>query len=294
MIGSVFILSTTEGAILIERHYEGVIPRDVATDFYEEYKSAIQTKSLPSVIPLSGVYLVPVIENDVLFLGAMWTEGSPLGAATFLRRIISLLARQYVPKVDTATIKKHFLIVHQLLDELCDAGIPLNSEPNVAAVLVPPSAGDKLSVNSSSMDLPTECMTAIPWRPATVSHTRNQIFFDIIEQLEACVNPDGTQVHCELSGVMNVKAWLSDTPDLVVKLQDPTVLDEVSFHPCVRYKVFEEHQYLSFVPPDGQFILASYRASRVVTALPVMLNTSLTHASGDQWTLAVSATYHSK
>ena len=48
-------------------------------------------------------------------------------------------------------------------------------------------------------------------------------------------------------------------PDLSLSFQNPHILDDVSFHPCVRYNRFEQHKVVSFVPPDGSFKLMNYR-----------------------------------
>jgi AP-3 complex subunit mu len=41
-------------------------------------------------------------------------------------------------------------------------------------------------------------------------------------------------------------------------LMNPRILEDVSFHPCVRFKRWENERLLSFVPPDGNFRLVSY------------------------------------
>lgn len=43
--------------------------------------------------------------------------------------------------------------------------------------------------------------------------------------------------------------------------QNPRLLDDVSFHPCVRFKRWEAERILSFIPPDGNFRLLSYHVS---------------------------------
>ena len=66
-------------------------------------------------------------------------------------------------------------------------------------------------------------------------------------------------------------------PDLTLSFVNPRLLDDVSFHPCVRLKkwevspsdaqwnftletdlVFQSERILSFIPPDGSFRLISY------------------------------------
>lgn len=48
-------------------------------------------------------------------------------------------------------------------------------------------------------------------------------------------------------------------PDLSLSFNQPHIVDDVSFHPCVRYNRWEQNKVVSFVPPDGQFKLMSYR-----------------------------------
>ena len=64
---------------------------------------------------------------------------------------------------------------------------------------------------------------------------------------------------CEIYGEVQVNSHLSGLPDLTLSFKNPSILDDVRFHPCVRFRPWESHQFLSFVPPDGQFKLMSYR-----------------------------------
>jgi AP-3 complex subunit mu len=41
--------------------------------------------------------------------------------------------------------------------------------------------------------------------------------------------------------------------------KDPEVIEDCSFHPCVRYGRYEKDRVVSFVPPDGNFELMRYR-----------------------------------
>lgn len=51
---------------------------------------------------------------------------------------------------------------------------------------------------------------------------------------------------------------LSGMPDLCLSFINPGLFDDVSFHPCIRFKKWESEKVLSFVPPDGNFRLMSY------------------------------------
>ena len=70
---------------------------------------------------------------------------------------------------------------------------------------------------------------------------------------------DGNLVKCEIYGEVEVNSNLSGLPDLTLLFANPSIFNDVRFHPCVRLRPWEANQILSFVPPDGQFTLMSYR-----------------------------------
>lgn len=64
---------------------------------------------------------------------------------------------------------------------------------------------------------------------------------------------------CEIYGEVKVNSHITGVPELTLSFTNPSILNDVRFHPCVRFRPWESHQILSFVPPDGQFKLMSYR-----------------------------------
>lgn len=63
---------------------------------------------------------------------------------------------------------------------------------------------------------------------------------------------------------------MSGTPDLTLILNTPGVIEDVSFHPCVRLARWERESVVSFVPPDGAFTLMTYRVVDRSPALPIV------------------------
>lgn len=49
---------------------------------------------------------------------------------------------------------------------------------------------------------------------------------------------------------------------------NPAIIEDCSFHPCVRYARFEREQVVSFVPPDGAFQLMSVRVALRAPLVP--------------------------
>ncbi|PWZ41862.1 AP-3 complex subunit mu [Zea mays] len=58
------------------------------------------------------------------------------------------------------------------------------------------------------------------------------------------------------------------------------IINDVTFHPCVRFRPWESNQILSFVPPDGQFKLMSYRVQKLKKT-PIYVKPQLTSDSGN-------------
>lgn len=76
---------------------------------------------------------------------------------------------------------------------------------------------------------------------------------------------------------------LSGMPDLTLSFMNPRLFDDVSFHPCVRFKRWESERLLSFIPPDGNFRLMSYHiSSQSVVAIPVYIRHNFSIKTGEQ------------
>jgi AP-1 complex subunit mu len=117
------------------------------------------------------------------------------------------------------------------------------------------------------------------------------------------VNSSGNVVRSEILGAVKMKCYLSGMPELRLGLNDKVMfestgrsqsfrfrfdssslyhlicsdssasrgkaieMEDVKFHQCVRLARFENDRTISFIPPDGEFELMSYRLSTPVKPL---------------------------
>jgi AP-3 complex subunit mu len=78
-------------------------------------------------------------------------------------------------------------------------------------------------------------------------------------------------------------------PDLTLSFVNPRLLDDVSFHPCVRFKRWESERILSFVPPDGNFRLMSYHiGSQNMVAIPLYVRQNISFKEGTSGRLDIT------
>ena len=66
-------------------------------------------------------------------------------------------------------------------------------------------------------------------------------------------------INSSIYGRIESQCKLSGMPDLTLIWANPRIIDDASFHPCVRYNRYEMEKIISFIPPDGEFTLMKYR-----------------------------------
>jgi len=164
-------------------------------------------------------------------------------------------------------LKDNFITAYQLLDEMNDGGIPFNLEPNILQdMIAPPTIINQTTNmvlgpgNTIKETLPDGTLTQVPWRRANVRYATNEIYIDIIDEIDGIIESNGSLTTTKIAGLVSIDSQLSGVPDLLLRFQNPGILDDVCFHPCVRLNRWERERVVSFVPPDGKFTLMDFRS----------------------------------
>ena len=109
---------------------------------------------------------------------------------------------------------------------------------------------------------------AVPWRDGSISHSNNQMLFDIVELMDVTMDTEGNISRSSLRGVIECKSQMSGMPDVSLSLSNLEQIDDISFHRSVRYKRYESDRTISFVPPEGFFTLAEFRSKPLMKMNP--------------------------
>lgn len=218
------------------------------------------------------LYIISVCRDGLSYLAICPAEVSPLTVLELLHRMATTF-QEYFGCADEAAIKDNFSTVYQLLEEMVDYGWPLTTELNaLKAMIRPPTVMSKLLAGNGAVSdaLPSGTVSNMPWRTAGVHYNNNEIYVDILEEVDAIVDLRGSIVSVDVQGSIVCQSHLSGVPDLLLTFNDPYLIEDCSFHPCVRYARFENEGVVSFVPPDGNFELMRYRidAQKVRTLVP--------------------------
>ncbi|KAL7711717.1 Clathrin-adaptor medium chain [Entamoeba marina] len=276
MLKSLFIVNSAND-VLYQRHFERIMDKGVLVPFYDKLTTQ-QYREIPPVINCNTYSIFHICHelptNSVYFIAITTTDVPPLFVVTFLNRIKVILRYSYNEgKYNDNTLKQDFIRLTQILDQTADGGFPFITEPNIIdSLLGNSSLSQKLErvvLGDLSVDYDKDSLgpRSLPWRKDGVVYSKNEILFDVNEHLSTVYNlVTGKSSRTEVVGEVICQCGLSGVPDVSLRFENPQIMDDVSFHPCIRINKWEQQKILSFVPPDGKFTLFNYRVRGSLTA----------------------------
>jgi len=277
-----------KGKIIIARNYRGDIPLSATINFNQKLQESEESEIKP-VFTIDGITYVFVRESNLLLLAVAKKNSNITVILLFLNHILRVMT-DYFGEVTEETIRDNFVITYELLDEMMDYGYPQSTESKILKEYI------TLSANRAEKQLapPSTVTNAVSWRSPGIKHRKNEIFLDVVESLDLLVSSNGTVLHSEILGAVKMRSYLSGMPELKLGLNDKVMfqatgrkssktksvdLEDIKFHQCVRLARFENDRTISFIPPDGEFDLMTYRLSTVVKPL-IWVESLIEHHSG--------------
>ncbi|KAJ3289052.1 AP-1 complex subunit mu-1 [Borealophlyctis nickersoniae] len=279
MVASAVFILDLKGKVLISRNYRGDIPMTAIEKFMPLILEAEEEEQTPSPIMSSedGINFLYVRHNN-LYLVAMTKKNSD--AATillFLHKLIEVFT-EYFKELEEESIRDNFVIIYELLDEMMDFGYPQTTESKILQEYITQESY-KLEAQARP---PMAVTNAVSWRSEGLKYRKNEVFLDVVESVNLLVNANGNVLRSEILGAVKMKCYLSGMPDVRLGLNDKVLfestgrtagkgkaveMEDVKFHQCVRLSRFESDRTISFIPPDGEFELMSYRLNTQVKPL---------------------------
>ncbi|KAI5236217.1 clathrin adaptor, mu subunit [Aureobasidium subglaciale] len=292
LIEAVYIFNERNNAIVTHTFTARPPPATTVLPLYLAH-----SEPRPSCIYLTGTnpptLLFSMLQDGLLFLSPCSTDTEPLVVLEFLHRVADALEEFLGAPLLASKIEANYDVIAQVLGEMCDGGLIGGTEANALRDVVDtPSWMGKLlggvglpgtspGLNAGptpfsgmgsggSGNLTPTLSTAgsqIPWRRSNVRHTSNEMYVDIVETLSVTYAPSGRPLAAFANGSIAFTSKVSGVPDLLLSLRAGSgpgaekvkrTMERPVFHPCVRLARWRDHAELSFVPPDGRFVLAGY------------------------------------
>eukprot|EP01016_Furgasonia_blochmanni_P013702 TRINITY_DN1701_c0_g1_i6.p1 TRINITY_DN1701_c0_g1~~TRINITY_DN1701_c0_g1_i6.p1 ORF type:complete len:440 (+),score=89.87 TRINITY_DN1701_c0_g1_i6:68-1387(+) len=212
--------------------------------------------------------------NNLIFLAITKRNSNATMVFAFLFRFIEVLV-EYFKELEEESIRDNFVIIYELLDEMMDNGYPQTTEFKILKEYIKTEYHELKDKKVDPMDikLPAAVSNVVGWRPEGIKYKKNEVFLDVVEKLNMLIGPNGNVIKSEILGCLKMKCFLSGMPELKLGLNDKALfeatgraskgkaveLDDIKFHQCVRLSRFENERAITFIPPDGDSELISYR-----------------------------------
>lgn len=288
MASAVFFLDL-KGKPLLSRNYRGDIPMSAVEKFPLLLLEAEEESSVvPPLFSREGINYLYIMHNNLYVLALTKRNTNAAQILLFLHRIVKVLT-EYFKKLTEESIRDNFVVIYELLDEMMDFGYPQTTDTQILK--------EYITQESRALDVqvrpPVAVTNAVSWRSEGVKYRKNEAFLDVVESVNMMVSPSGKVLSSEILGAIQMKCYLSGMPELRLGLNDRVIFDrqsnttgqamptastrtagnksieleDIKFHQCVRLSRFENDRTISFIPPDGEFELMSYRLNTLVKPL---------------------------
>ncbi|KAJ4488267.1 Mu homology domain-containing protein [Lentinula aciculospora] len=283
---SAFFIFNQKGEVLISRLYRTDFKRSIADVFRIQVVSNPDVRS--PIVTLGSTSFFHVRVNNLYVVAVTKTNANAALVFEFCYRFINI-CKSYFGKMDEESIKNNFVVVYELVDEINDFGYPQNSEiDTLKTYITTESVVSATQAPEVSSRITAQATGATSWRRNgdDVKYKKNEAFVDVVEVVNWMGSAKGTTLRADVDGHIQMRAYLTGTPECKFGLNDKLVidrgavglsgpssgladrgggdaveLDDCQFHQCVRLNDFDADRSISFIPPDGEFELMRYRAT---------------------------------
>lgn len=264
-----------KGKVLISRNYRGDIDNNVIDKFIGLVMDREEDGTLTPLIWTQECSFAFIKHNNI-YVVATTQKNSNIALVFSLLHKICAVMEDYFKEMEEESIRDNFVIIYELLDELVDFGYPQTTDGKILQEYITQES-HKLEVKPN---VPPAVTNAVSWRPEGVKYRKNEVFLDVIESVNLLAGASGNVLRSEIVGAIKMRVYLSGMPELRLGLNDKILfestgrgksksveLEDVKFHQCVRLSRFDNDRTISFIPPDGEFELMSYRLNTHVKPL---------------------------
>ncbi|KAJ7957789.1 AP-4 complex subunit mu [Quillaja saponaria] len=287
MISQFFVLSQ-RGDNIVFRDYRGEIQKGSAEIFFRKVKFWKEDGEgdAPPVFNVDGVSYFHVKVAGLLFVATTRVNVSPSLVLELLQRIARVI-KDYLGVLNEDSLRKNFVLVYELLDEVIDFGYVQRTSTEVlksyvfnepivvdAARLPPPGPGSIFMQGTKRMPGTAITKSVVANEPG--GRKREEIFVDVIEKISITFSSSGYILTCEIDGTIQMKSYLTGNPEIRLALNEDlgigrggssshgaVILDDCNFHESVHLDSFDVNRTLALVPPDGEFPVMNYRMTQV-------------------------------
>ncbi|KAK1878889.1 AP-1 complex subunit mu-1 [Dissostichus eleginoides] len=241
---AVYVLDL-KGKVLVCRNYRGDVDMSEIEHFMTLLMDKEEEGTLSPILAHGGVRFMWIKHNNLYLVATSKKNASVSLVFSFLYKIVQVFS-EYFKELEEESIRDNFVIIYELMDELMDFGYPQTTDSKILQEYIT-QEGHKLDTGAPRP--PATVTNAVSWRSEGIKYRKNEVFLDVIESVNLLVSANGNVLRSEIVGSIKMRVFLSGMPELRLGLND------------------KNDRTISFIPPDGEFELMSYRLNTHVKPL---------------------------
>uniref|UniRef100_A0A6Q2WPP7 AP-1 complex subunit mu-1 n=1 Tax=Esox lucius TaxID=8010 RepID=A0A6Q2WPP7_ESOLU len=247
--------------VLVCRNYRGDVDMSEIEHFMPILMDREEEGNLSPILAHGGVRFMWIKHNNLYLVATSKKNACVSLVFSFLYKIIQVFS-EYFKELEEESIRDNFVIIYELMDELMDFGYPQTTDSKILQEYIT-QEGHKLDTGGPRP--PATVTNAVSWRSEGIKYRKNEVFLDVIESVNLL---EVARTHISTGFLSCHTLTLHLSLLLVTGGKSKSVeLEDTKFHQCVRLSRFENDRTISFIPPDGEFELMSYRLNTHVKPL---------------------------
>ena len=267
---------------ILSRRGDSIIYRDFRRDikksndiFFRNVNFYTEEEIAPPLFNVDGINFVYVKTDDLYIVVSTLDNSSPNYFLEVLDRLMKVI-KDHIGDLTEETIRKNFILVYEIIDEMIDFGYPQLSDTEQVKQFVFTEPVVELKNINTLKEMINKSTKSNEGAKQSITITndaksKNEIYVDIIEKVTCIFGRNGTIISSGIDGCIKMKSYLKNSPELKVVLSDDVIIGKSSygagrmelsgynFCKGVRYRDFETQRTLYIIPPEGEFILMNYR-----------------------------------
>eukprot|EP00930_Biecheleria_cincta_P047641 TRINITY_DN3306_c0_g1_i1.p1 TRINITY_DN3306_c0_g1~~TRINITY_DN3306_c0_g1_i1.p1 ORF type:complete len:430 (-),score=71.97 TRINITY_DN3306_c0_g1_i1:289-1578(-) len=274
MISSILLINL-KGEILVWRAYKDDVTRADWQAFCNQVVMSKESRERP-VQTINFTHFVYITQGDIVLVAATKFNVNVMLVLKLLLKMVELFKSYFGGSLDDTQVRKHLVLIYELLDEIIDYGYPQILEIDVLKKYITQGGAKNLDLNDQEQlkKITVQATGVCSWRAEGIKHRKNEVFIDVVENVNILVSTKRERLRADVSGEILVNCKLSGMPECKFGMNDKLImsadsrarasdkgiaLDDYRFHQCVRLSKFDVDREITFIPPDEPFTLMTYR-----------------------------------
>jgi AP-2 complex subunit mu-1 len=193
-------------------------------EFISRYVATKEHKENPFVY-IDGTSYMHIQQKDIIIMAATKTNVNAAMTFQYLYNLVQVCIA-YFEDFNENTIRKNFTLIYELLDEMMDYGIPQIMETEVLKQYIFEGGlkQESLSDINKLKQITIQATGDTSWRKPNVWHKKNEVFIDVIENVNVTLSERNTILRADVAGKISCKCKLSGMPECKLGMNDKLLM----------------------------------------------------------------------